>query len=182
MYINDWMWLDLSAAPSVLDLVAFAIGAAALGFAIWQLSKTQSSFVAAKNALDHTRKSLIKNRVLTVLSGFESLLNRVDAASAADNRHALGEELTQFSFRAHEAVALLNEIDEDTAEIERMLDNLADNVSDARSKLFESPDVQLQVLVGIPVAQIRILLPRVNALGITLQNKSIESIANQKEK
>jgi hypothetical protein len=167
---GEFAWIDYSNVPGLMDWVAFSLGAAGIGFTVVQLARSRGALKAAAKALSETRATLIRNQLVSVLPAFEEISKSIDAALGSKNREQLQEGFGRFSFRAHEAVSLLNA---STTEFELLVEeilNAAESASTARSNLYSDATSALEVLVGDAASSIRNLAPRVSGAAVSIRN------------
>lgn len=167
---REFAWVDVSNVPGVLDWVAFILGAAGIGFTVIQLARSKGALKAAAEALSETRGTLIRNQLVSVLPAFEEISKSIDSALDAKSRDRLQEGFERFTFRAHEAVALLHA---STTEFSGLVDEImkaAESASGARSDLYGDATTPLDTLVGDAASSIRKLAPRISGAAVSIRN------------
>lgn len=170
MYLGDWRWVDPSAAPNWLDWVAFVLGGAGITFTIVQLLRSKGALEAARDELNRTRSTLIKNQLLAVLPGFEEILVNLDQSIQNDDREQANIQLTRFAYHSQEAAELLKSSSEEFESMVVTLANSARNATLARSALFESPGQTTAQLLGEHTGDFRLLVTDIRALSVSIRN------------
>lgn len=136
MQMGDWRWVDVNAAPTMLDWIAFVLGGAGIAFTIVQLLRSKGALQAARDELNRTRSTLMKNQLLAVLPGFEEILVTLEQAIRDNNRDLADEQLTRFAYRSQEAAELLKGSSEEFTPMVDSLIEAARNATTTRSSLF----------------------------------------------
>ncbi|KAM9866294.1 MAG: hypothetical protein ACTHZ9_09245 [Leucobacter sp.] len=163
-------WVDFSATPSLLDWSAFLLGGLGIGFTIFQLMRSKGALVAARKELERTRTTLIKNQLLSVLPGFEELMASIDDAVRVGDRQELSSQLQRFAYRAAEAAALLEASSSGFSDLIERINGEARNALEARSRLYGSPDTQLEELVRASVDELQVLVMDVKGIAVSIRN------------
>lgn len=171
MYIGEWRWLDFANTPGVLDWVAFVVGTGGIAFAIWQLLRSKSALEAARDALESTRESLVKNQLVAVLPAFTEISRTVDSALSSVDREPMQMALGRFTDQAHEAAILLRDATDGYEKLAAKILRTADTASRARAALFELPmSTSVQEIAGAAATEIRYLAPHILGVATTLRN------------
>lgn len=163
-------WIDFSNVPGLLDWVAFLLGALGIGFTVIQLFRSRGALKSAAAALQNTRDTLIRNQLVSVLPAFEEISKSIDAALTSKNRTQLQEGFARFTFRAHEAVSLLNSSTNEFETIVEEILSVAESASTARSSLYSDATTPLDILVGDAASSVRNLAPRVSGAAVSIRN------------
>lgn len=162
--------IDFSAVPGLLDWIAFGLGALGIGFTVIQLIRSKGALKAAAKALTETRDILMRNQLVSVLPAFEEISKSIDSALRADDRELLQDGLGRFSYRAHEAMALLTD---STSGHEALINEIAITArssSLARSNIFSDPTSPVALLAGEAASSIRNLAPQIGGAAVSIRN------------
>lgn len=170
MYLGSWQWVDLNAVPTLLDWVAFVLGGAGIAFTIVQLLRSKGALNAARNELNRTRSTLIKNQLLAVLPGFEEILFNLDQSIRDNDREQADIQLTRLAYHSQEAAELLKGNSEDFAPMVDTLIDAAQTATTSRSALFGSPNKTTAQLVGQPIGEFRLLVTEIRGLSVSIRN------------
>lgn len=170
MYLGDWRLVDLNAAPTLLDWVAFVLGGLGIGFTIWQLLRSKGALKAARDELNRTRSTLIKNQLLAVLPGFEEILVNLEQSIRDDARDQANAQLTRFAYHSQEAAELLKGSSEEFTSMVETLVEAAQTATRARSSLFGSPNRTTSQLIGQPMGDFRLLVTEIRGLSVSIRN------------
>lgn len=170
MFIGDWQWLDWANAPGVVDWVAFGLGFAGIGFTVFQLVRSRGALRSAEAALKSTRRTLIKNQLVSILPGFREISMSVDAALPGSDRDSMLNALTRFSYHAIEAATLLKASPGSYGDLPVEILRVANDANAARASLFGSPGESVFDLAAEAAAGIRDLALRISAAAVQIRN------------
>lgn len=141
--IGGWQWLDYTNVPGMLDWIAFgsgvlglALGLGGIAFTIYQICKSRSALEAAKDALETTRSTLIKNQLASILPRFEATLNLIENAINTDQRDILQLHLLSLRKDAIESISLLELSNDGPQDDAKELKSVASISQDMHSSLF----------------------------------------------
>ncbi|GAA1565598.1 hypothetical protein [Leucobacter aridicollis] len=170
MIFNSWKWIDLSAIPGPLDWAGFVLGGLGIGFTIYQLMKSKGALNAAREELERTRATLIKNQLLSVLPGFEELMDRIDDAVRTGNREELSTQFQKFAYRLAEAIPLLESGSTSFSSLIESMKSEITKALEARSSLYGSPDTPVDELVRVNVDSLQILVTQIKTTTVSVRN------------
>lgn len=176
--IGGWQWLDYTNVPGVLDWVAFVsgvlgllLGLGGIAFTICQISKSRGALEAAKDALETTRSTLIKNQLASILPRFEATLNLIENAINADQRNVLQVHLLSLRKDAIESIRLLELSDGGPTESVNHLQSVANISADMHSTLFsdEALVIGLKNLTATNLLSLHEAIPNLHDIAVELR-------------
>lgn len=173
------MLIDTANVPGVLDWWGFVLGGAGIAFTVVQLIRSKGALLAAKEALEDTRASLISNQAIFVLPAFQEISDSIDAAIRADDRDDLQKALNRFNVRAHEAINVLQALEQrDYEQVIADLEMITSEVGDARDGLFSDASADCLSIGGDVASHIRALSPKLGGLAVNIRNKPGTRVTN----
>lgn len=157
--------------PGLLDWIAFVLGMIGMAVALFQLFRSRNALVAAREALEEARETLIRDQTLQVLPSFSEISESLDDAMRQDSREFAELALQRFSFKASEALALLADSKRQYPDQVSALTKAKNAAGIARSRLFGSPDKSTTDLVGAAATQIRDIAVALREVAVIVSNE-----------
>lgn len=172
MYLWEWQWVDGANIPGGLDWIAFILGGVGIGFTVVQLVRSKSALDSAKDALDLTRATLVRNQLVAILPVFEEIALGVDVAIRMNDRREAELVLGRFCHRAAETVQLI-EADEIAAiEITAALKSATALAVRAHGALFHrDPEVTTAEIIRDASAAIREVSHDLQSFAVRVRNE-----------
>lgn len=162
--------MDPGAAFGILDWVAFVIGGAGIGFTIFQLLRSKGALEAAREALESTRASLIRNQLAEVLPQFQTIMEDVERSlRAEDYRGQLDQHLERLIHYSHETVELIDAFGEELGQASYDVASVLRAAESMRARLYGSPDDTIEDLTQ-PLRWLRSTVSKVHSLTVRLRN------------
>lgn len=170
MKIDDWMWLDFTSVPGLLDWIAFVLGGAGILFTVVQLVRSRGALIAARDALNETRQNLTRNQLVALLPSLESVSSDLDRAVRRNKRSGADEALQRFSVKAAESATLLAATTTQFSDLVDDFISIIGDVADARAGLFANPTLDVHDIAGDAARRVRDLIPTVQRASTVIRN------------
>lgn len=167
-------WVDPTNVPGYLDWVAFILGAAGIGVALWQLFRARGALAAARQAYEVARVSATRDQLLRVLPRFEEIEISLENAMTEDSRPAAGTVLQRFNQIASEAGALLRSYSNGHTDAVADLGRAAASARLARAKLYGDLHLTTAEIVDGAAAQIRTVSSALSAAEVMIRSENRE--------
>lgn len=170
MFIGSWQWVDPGVSFGVLDWVAFVLGALGIGFTIFQLLRSKGALQAAREALEETRSSLIKNQLAEALPQFRAIMQQVENSLLQQNTNEqLDGHLEDLIRHSRETVELIAAYGADLGQASYDAVAVVQSAEAMRARLYERPDETAQYLAQ-PLRQLRSNVSKMHSLSVRLRN------------
>jgi hypothetical protein len=162
--------VDCASTPSQLDWWAFILGGIGIGFTVIQLIRSRGALNAARDALESTRASLIKNQLVSVLPGFQEISASIDAALSEPSRIPMQQALSRFCIHGYEAATLLRDTSAEFEGLAEQIIQTTDTASKARAGLFANPRKSVHDIAGSSAEEARNLAARISGVATSIRN------------
>jgi len=170
MFIGSWQWVDPAVSFGFLDWIAFALGALGIGFTIFQLLRSRGALQAAREALEETRSSLIKNQLAEALPQFRTIMQQVENSLRQQNMNdQLDGHLEHLIRHSRETVELIAAYGADLGQASYDVVAVVHSAEAMRARLYGRPEETGRELAQ-SLNRLRSNVSKMDSLSVRLRN------------